>query len=138
MHELSIAMAVIDQVRGAVPDERVASLTLRIGELVAVVPEALDFSFGLAADGTLLAGARLVIETVDGEAHCDGCGRDTPTGMPPVLWCGDCERPLTLVAGRELEIVRVVVADEGPAGTAVGDTARDTTRDEETSHVPHR
>ncbi|MFJ6569629.1 hydrogenase maturation nickel metallochaperone HypA [Streptomyces sp. NPDC091292] len=119
MHELSLAMAVVDQVQEAVgADGRVTSLTLRIGELAGVVPEALDFSFDLAADGTALAGARLLIETVEGRAHCDGCGRDVPTGMPPVLWCADCGANLTLLAGRELDIVSVVL-------------------DEETSHVPN-
>ncbi|NEE49514.1 hydrogenase maturation nickel metallochaperone HypA, partial [Streptomyces sp. SID8455] len=60
MHELSIALAVVDQVDTALRErgaERVPvrSLTLRVGELSGVVPEALDFSFGVAAEGTALA-----------------------------------------------------------------------------------
>ncbi|MET9898943.1 hydrogenase maturation nickel metallochaperone HypA [Streptomyces sp. NPDC006446] len=145
MHELSIAVAVVEQVEEALREQggTVASLTLRIGELAGVVPEALDFSFGLATEGTALAGARLLIETVEARAHCDGCGREAPTGMPPVLWCAACGATLTLLSGRELEIVRVTLADgpldaksadDGPRATPAGLP----TRDEETSHVPHR
>ncbi|MEU3207443.1 hydrogenase maturation nickel metallochaperone HypA [Streptomyces cyaneofuscatus] len=138
MHELSIAMAVVDQVASAVREQgagaeagaaRVRSLTLRIGELSGVVPEALDFSFGVAAEGTVLADARLLIETVEGRARCEGCGRDTATGMPPDLWCGACEQALSLTGGRELEIARVVLEDPE---IRQGDDVP------EASHVPHR
>ncbi len=156
MHELSIALAVVDQVGNAVREQgaggaRVRSLTLRVGELSGVVPEALDFSFGVAAEGTVLADARLLIETVEGRARCEGCGRDTATGMPPDLWCGPCGQAMSLTGGRELEIARVVLEDVHPD---VGDRREDRreddvpgrtgvdaealARDEEASHVPHR
>ncbi|WP_078628994.1 hydrogenase maturation nickel metallochaperone HypA [Streptomyces sp. 142MFCol3.1] len=145
MHELSIAVAVVEQVEEAVRGQgsAVESLTLRIGELAGVVPEALDFSFGLATEGTALAGARLLIETVEAWARCDGCGREASTGMPPVLWCADCGNTLTLLGGRELEIVRVVVADGSPDGGTPhpgprAAPAAGRTDDQETSHVPHR
>ncbi|MFE6698972.1 hydrogenase maturation nickel metallochaperone HypA [Streptomyces sp. NPDC057718] len=134
MHELSIAMAVVDQVADAVREQgsggaHVRSLTLRVGELSGVVPEALDFSFGVAAEGTVLADARLLIENVEGRARCEDCGRDTATGMPPDLWCGVCSRAMSLTGGRELEIVRVVLED--PDSRHGGDVP-------EASHVPHR
>ncbi|MFD4028578.1 hydrogenase maturation nickel metallochaperone HypA [Streptomyces sp. NPDC058576] len=134
MHELSIAMAVVDQVESAVDEQdpggaRVRSLTLRVGELSGVVPEALDFSFGVAAQGTVLADARLLIETVEGRARCEDCGRDTATGMPPDLWCAHCARAMSLTGGRELEIARVVLED--PECRHGGDVP-------EASHVPHR
>ncbi|MFD8113157.1 hydrogenase maturation nickel metallochaperone HypA/HybF [Streptomyces microflavus] len=134
VHELSIAMAVVDQVDTALRErgaERVPvrSLTLRVGELSGVVPEALDFSFGVAAEGTALADSRLLIETVEGRARCEGCGRDTATGMPPDLWCGACEQAMSLTGGRELEIARVVLED---LDIRQGDDVP------EASHVPHR
>ncbi|MGW1064180.1 hydrogenase maturation nickel metallochaperone HypA/HybF [Streptomyces aureus] len=139
MHELSIAVAVVEQVEEAVRDRgrAVASLTLRIGELAGVVPEALEFSFGLAAEGTALAGARLLIETVEARGRCEGCGREAATGMPPVLWCAGCGAPLTLLGGRELEIVRLTLA-EGPAEEPRSAPPGPPVRDEEASHVPHR
>ncbi|MET7983628.1 MULTISPECIES: hydrogenase maturation nickel metallochaperone HypA [unclassified Streptomyces] len=145
MHELSIAVAVVEQVEEAVREQgrSVASLTLRIGELAGVVPEALDFSFGLAAEGTALAGARLLIDTVEARGRCEGCGREAPIGMPPVLWCAGCGTPLTLLAGRELEIVRVTLADGPRDGKGADDGPRAApsglpASDEEASHVPHR
>lgn len=149
VHELSIAMAVVEQVGDAVRERGaehlpVRSLSLRVGELSGVVPEALDFSFSVAAEGTVLAGARLLIETVEGRAHCEGCGRDTATGMPPDLWCGRCEQAMRLTAGRELEIARVVLDDadrngDDTPGRPGADTFADAPApDEEASHVPHR
>jgi hydrogenase nickel incorporation protein HypA/HybF len=145
VHELSIAVAVVEQVEEAVRDQgrAVASLTLRIGELAGVVPEALDFAFALATEGTALAGARLLIDTVEGRGRCEGCGREAPTGMPPVLWCTGCGATLTLLGGRELEIVRVVLADGPPGAESAGAGPRPAvaglpTRDEEAGHVPHR
>ncbi|MFE7481525.1 hydrogenase maturation nickel metallochaperone HypA [Streptomyces sp. NPDC057552] len=158
MHELSIAMAVVEQVDDALRErgaERVPvrSLTLRVGELSGVVPEALDFSFGVAAEGTVLADARLLIETVEGRARCGSCGRDTATGMPPDLWCGPCSRAMNLTGGRELEIARVVLDDVRPddagerhgdddapgvTGAQAGTDADAPARDKEASHVPHR
>ncbi|MEU7422999.1 hydrogenase maturation nickel metallochaperone HypA [Streptomyces sp. NPDC040750] len=108
MHELSIATAVVDELEPLAGAETVRSVTLRVGELAAVVPEALHLAFSLATEGTTLAGAELLIETVEGRARCDGCGHESPTGMPPVLWCEQCALPLVLLSGRELEIVRLV------------------------------
>ncbi|MFG2308028.1 hydrogenase maturation nickel metallochaperone HypA [Streptomyces sp. NPDC048566] len=158
MHELSIAVAVVEQVEAALREEgrdprgaggpdavtgrAVEAVTLRVGELAGVVPEALDFAFALATEGTALAGSRLLVDTVEGRGRCDGCGREAPTGMPPVLWCGECGATLTLLAGRELDIVRVVLAD-GPPGTGgagrgpASAVAGPPTRDEEAHHVPH-
>jgi hydrogenase nickel incorporation protein HypA/HybF len=131
MHELSIATAVVDEVCPLAGEEVVRSVTLRIGELAAVVPEALEFAFAVAAEGTALADAELRIDTVEGRARCDGCGHEGPTGMPPVLWCEACARPLVLLSGRELEIVRLVT-DPGPgpapAAPAASDKERSPTR----------
>jgi len=144
VHELSIAVAVAEQVQDALggQDVQVESLTVRIGELAGVVPEALEFSFQLACAGTALAGARLLIETVEGRAHCDRCGRDGPTGMPPVLWCTDCGTPLTLLTGRELEIARVVLDDGSGDGAHAPGASRagapQANGSKETNHVPHR
>ncbi|MFJ6986803.1 MULTISPECIES: hydrogenase maturation nickel metallochaperone HypA [unclassified Streptomyces] len=115
MHELALATAVVDEVAPLAGPDPVRAVTLRIGELAAVVPEALDLAFTVAAEGTALAGATLLIETVEGRARCDGCGRESPTGMPPVLWCDACALPLVLLSGRELEIVRLVTDPPGPA-----------------------
>ncbi|AEW99431.1 hydrogenase maturation nickel metallochaperone HypA/HybF [Streptantibioticus cattleyicolor] len=124
MHEMSIAMAVVEQVaRAARPPERhtVTSVRLRIGELAGVVDEALRFSFDLACEGTPLAGARLETEPVAGRARCADCAARWATGMPPHLWCRECgSARCELVAGRELDIVDVRWAPR-PAESLAGE-----------------
>ncbi|RMB79996.1 hydrogenase maturation nickel metallochaperone HypA [Streptomyces shenzhenensis] len=116
MHEMSIALAVIDQVTEAA--ERagdvtaVRSVRLQVGELAGVVPEALTFSFELARAGTLLEGAELVADTVPGRARCAPCDHEWAVGMPPRLNCPRCRGATTdLLSGRELRIVQVRWAD---------------------------
>ena len=111
MHEMSIAMAVVCQIEEAALSHEavgVEAVTLRVGELAGVVPEALRFSFGLACEGTALAGAELVTEHVPGRARCTSCAGEWATGMPPRLCCEQCGDSRTeLLSGRELRITTV-------------------------------
>ncbi|MFJ4681970.1 hydrogenase maturation nickel metallochaperone HypA [Streptomyces sp. NPDC091377] len=112
MHEMSIALAVIEQVEEAA--ERaggvtaVRSVRLRVGELAGVVPDALAFSFELACAGTLLDGAELITDPVPGRARCAPCDHEWAAGMPPRLTCPRCLGSSTdLLSGRELCIAGV-------------------------------
>lgn len=111
MHEMSIALAVIDQVQERARAEGVAivrSVRLQVGELAGVVPDSLAFCFELACAGTVLEGADLVTQTVPGRARCEPCAGEWPVGMPPDLSCPRCGGPAAqLLCGRELQIVDV-------------------------------
>ncbi|MEV5840784.1 MULTISPECIES: hydrogenase maturation nickel metallochaperone HypA [unclassified Streptomyces] len=111
MHELSIATAIVEQAdewARADGADTVSTVSVRVGELSGVVPDALDFAFEMARDGTALAGARLVVEQVTARAWCGPCGEEFAVGMPPFFWCPRCDRPSTeLRSGRELEITAV-------------------------------
>ncbi|WSQ14083.1 hydrogenase maturation nickel metallochaperone HypA [Streptomyces sp. NBC_01231] len=112
MHEMSVALAVVEQVAEAAARAgdvtAVRSVRLQVGELAGVVPDALAFSFELACAGTLLEGAELITEAVPGRARCTPCALDWAVGMPPRLTCPECGRACTdLLAGRELQIVDV-------------------------------
>ncbi|WP_043268528.1 hydrogenase maturation nickel metallochaperone HypA [Streptomyces sp. CT34] len=111
MHEMSIALAVVDQVESADrPDgaTAVSSVRLQIGELAGVVPDALAFSFQLACEGTVLAGAELITEAVAARARCIPCAESWPAGMPPQLSCPGCGgASVELLSGRELRIADV-------------------------------
>ncbi|MFJ6752602.1 hydrogenase maturation nickel metallochaperone HypA [Streptomyces sp. NPDC091266] len=111
MHEMSIALAVIDQVESA---ERPAGATavtgvrLLVGELAGVVPDALAFSFELACAGTALEGAELDTEIVPARARCGPCAGTWAVGMPPQLSCPVCGAATDeLLSGRELQIAAV-------------------------------
>ncbi|MCS0639512.1 hydrogenase maturation nickel metallochaperone HypA [Streptomyces sp. LP05-1] len=148
MHELSIAVEAVARIEEALDRRersgaddgtgRVTGVTLRIGELAGVVPDALRFAFDIATESTRLAGARLEIETVRGLGRCPACGRTEPTGLPPLLWCEPCGTAREVLAGRELEIACVELA-----GPAVAAGAADGAREpgdpiREANHVPHR
>ncbi|MCZ0991369.1 hydrogenase maturation nickel metallochaperone HypA [Streptomyces diastatochromogenes] len=118
MHELSIATAIVEQaeeIARADGADDVSSVTVRVGELAGVVPDALHFAFEVAWDGTALAAARLVVEQVTARAWCGGCAEEFAVGMPPFFWCPRCDQPSQdLRSGRELEITDVEPAAARP------------------------
>ncbi|MFE3323601.1 hydrogenase maturation nickel metallochaperone HypA [Streptomyces sp. NPDC059176] len=129
MHEMSIALAVVDQVEEAARSHGVSAVRtvrLQVGELAGVVPDALGFSFELACAGTVLEGAELITEPVPGRARCAPCADEWAVGMPPRLRCPVCgEATAELVAGRELRITGVEWEE-----TAVDPRIRDTIPEE--------
>ncbi|MFJ1969971.1 hydrogenase maturation nickel metallochaperone HypA [Streptomyces sp. NPDC087903] len=119
MHEMSVALAVIDQVEQAAAQAgdvtAVRSVRLQVGELAGVVADSLSFCFELACAGTVLEGAELVTEAVPGRARCTDCAHEWAVGMPPRLGCPECGGTSTdLLAGRELQIVSVHWEDGRP------------------------
>lgn len=108
MHELSIAMSILDAVQEEVERHgygMVEAIHLRVGGLSGVVPEALRSAYELAAEQTPFARSRLVIEDVPIVVHCSTCGRDQPVLSMQMLCCVECETPASeVVSGRELEI----------------------------------
>lgn len=69
MHELSIAMSLIDAVCDELPrlaGASVRSVHVRIGALSGVSPDALMFAFDVVAEGSPIAGARVEIERTEG------------------------------------------------------------------------
>nr|WP_303714928.1 hydrogenase maturation nickel metallochaperone HypA [Kutzneria buriramensis]WKX15187.1 hydrogenase maturation nickel metallochaperone HypA [Kutzneria buriramensis] len=108
---MSIATAIIeraDELARTGGTDAVSAVTVRVGELAGVVPDALGFAFEVARDGTALAGARLVVEQVPAQAYCGPCAEEFKVGMPPFFWCPRCDQPSTeLRSGRELEITGI-------------------------------
>jgi hydrogenase nickel incorporation protein HypA/HybF len=97
---LSIAIAHAQR-EGA---QRIHLLTMRVGALSGVVPEALEFAFGILARGTMADGAQLRIETVPIAAYCTTCGQEFETAdlLGACPRCG--ETATQLRHGRELEL----------------------------------
>jgi len=74
MHELSLVQGVVDICEQHSGGRRVLEVTLEIGALSGVVPEALEFCFEAAAKDTLLEGARLIIDRISATGFCNVCG----------------------------------------------------------------
>ncbi|MFE0701113.1 hydrogenase maturation nickel metallochaperone HypA [Streptomyces sp. NPDC058872] len=119
MHEMSLAVAVVDQVETAARSRGaagVSSIELDVGELAGVVADALSFCFELACAGTVVEGAELITRTVPGIARCQPCAEVWAVGMPPLLLCPGCGAAADeLVSGRELQIREVRWASPGAA-----------------------
>ena len=116
MHELSIALSLVDAVCEQLPrlgeQARVRAVHVRIGTLSGVVPEALAFSFDVAAAGSPIEGARLKIRSVAIQAWCEACGDERQIAGPS-LHCPVCDAPTPrILAGRELELTAVEVIDD--------------------------
>jgi hydrogenase nickel incorporation protein HypA/HybF len=95
MHELSVALRIVEaldqELAGEGEDLLVTAVTIQIGTLTALVPEALQFSWDLATENTLLQGSMLNIQS---------------------MRCPVCRTPITqITGGNDLEILTVEVAD---------------------------
>ncbi|GAB4222032.1 MAG: hydrogenase maturation nickel metallochaperone HypA [Acidobacteriota bacterium] len=108
MHELSIAISLVEQLERAARREgaeRVTAVRLVVGGLSGVEREPLEFCFPMAARGTLLEGARLEIEEVPPRVRCPACGAEETGGPAPVAACPRCgAAPVEILGGRELRV----------------------------------
>lgn len=123
MHELSLmeevrrlALAEIARQGGG----RLRALTLRVGTLAGVDPEALRFAFTVLMEEEPTAGSRLTLEMVPATAFCGPCGRPfaCPDGLEPCPQCGAISAEL--LGGRELELasLELELLDSGPVRTS--------------------
>ena len=113
MHELSVAHAVVSTVVDALPEPapRVLQVRLRIGELSGIVPQALEFAYDVAAQGTPLADGVLVIERAPVVIECPTCGRQTLASTTDFR-CPTCAQPCgNVIGGKELEILDITLDD---------------------------
>ena len=114
MHELSIALSMIDSVLEEAAKQgnvRVEVVHLRLGDFSGVDKESLEFSYGIACEGTPLAGSRLEIEPVPVSIYCSTCGSERVILSLQQLCCPDCQTPsMDIRHGRELEVTALEVS----------------------------
>lgn len=115
MHELSMAMSMVETLEKEIADEpdiAVKTVNLRIGALTGLVPEALAFSWELAVEHTRLHGSNLSIETVDAAGYCEECQTERTIANLQSFRCPACGSPITqATGGRDLEILTIEVVD---------------------------
>lgn len=107
MHELSIAMSIVDiaQEEAERRSVQVEAVHLELGALSGVVKEALLFSYGIACDGTLLEGSRLVVKEVPIEVFCPRCSVSKTLKSMQWFHCPDCGAATTeILHGKELAV----------------------------------
>jgi hydrogenase nickel incorporation protein HypA/HybF len=108
MHELSISQGIVESVCDAVPEGQVLAVTIEIGKLSGVVPDAVRFCFDECARGTRLEGAWLDIVDVRGRGRCSSCAQEID--MEELVTPCPCGKSfLEIVHGQELRIRSVEV-----------------------------
>jgi hydrogenase nickel incorporation protein HypA/HybF len=109
MHELGITQEVVAIALDHAGGRRVLRVVVEIGQLAAVLPDAVRFCFDLCCENTPAAGAVLEIIETPGRARCRQCGGEValerPYGLCP---CGSCD--LEWLAGDELRVKEVELA----------------------------
>ena len=116
MHEMGIAMEIIDIAISSIPDDiknaRVEKVNLKVGKMSAIVVESLRFCFEIVAKDTPLSGAKLNVEEIPVVARCRECDFEW-TVNKPAFTCSKCKSGLIdIISGRELDIASIELADE--------------------------
>jgi hydrogenase nickel incorporation protein HypA/HybF len=120
VHELAIAESIVAIAERHAEGRRVTSVELKVGHLRQVVPSALTFAFELLTEGTVLAGAELIVEEVPAAGECRVCGARSELPAFPFTCavCGSAD--LELTAGEELVVQAVEVESLQPVTTNGG------------------
>lgn len=110
MHELSIALALVEQVeevRLTNGGGKVVSVDVKVGRWQLVVPEILSGYFDQLAQGTPLEAAEIRIESVEATARCKSCSEEFSLD-DRFLVCPRCGTlGCTLLTGDELYLAAV-------------------------------
>lgn len=115
MHELSIAMSIVDMALEEAERRDVAidAVHLELGPLSGVGADALLFSYEMACQGTPLEGSRLVIRDVPIEVYCPGCKAQKKLSSMQWFCCPECGTPTpNIIHGKELAITALEIHDE--------------------------
>jgi hydrogenase nickel incorporation protein HypA/HybF len=114
MHELSIAMGIVDAAADEAQRRRVKvnAVHLKLGVLSGVVKDALLFSYELACQDTPLAGSQLVVEEVPVAVLCPRCKEERVLSSVQSFACPECGTPtMNIVQGKELEVFALEVEE---------------------------
>lgn len=118
MHELSVCLSLLDQVRAIAHEHDAGAVTrieVKVGPLSGVEAELLQHAYPLAVAGTIAENAELVIETADIVVRCDQCGVESAAAANRLL-CGSCgDYRTSIVSGDELILQRVELDEQSPS-----------------------
>lgn len=87
----------------------IQKITMNIGKLSGVIPEALEFAFDVVTKGTIAENATLEINTIPVTCYCDFC----QTKFNPQEWffeCPHCHQFSNhILEGKEIELMSVEI-----------------------------
>jgi hydrogenase nickel incorporation protein HypA/HybF len=118
MHELSIALALLDQLEALAAERGIARferIELAAGVRRGIVPEALELAFREAARGGPAAEAELELTIVPAWARCRGCGHAFAPAIDDYL-CARCgQADVEMLSGDDIVLSRVTGTADGAA-----------------------
>jgi hydrogenase nickel incorporation protein HypA/HybF len=112
VHELSLSSAIVNTVVKHAQDRAVSVVNLRVGALRQVIPDTLDFYFGIVAKGTVCEEARLEQELIPARLRCASCAREWEIDVP-VFMCPECGAAgrVEVASGNEFEVESIEVEE---------------------------
>jgi hydrogenase nickel incorporation protein HypA/HybF len=118
MHELGIAQSVIEAVQVEAarhPGARLSKVAVRVGELAAIDPDALRFSFDALTRETELEGLNLEIEVCPRRHRCLDCSNEFDV-KDFVFACPHCSSTRNdCISGEELELAYLELDEHEPS-----------------------
>jgi hydrogenase nickel incorporation protein HypA/HybF len=114
MHELSIAMSIVDLAEEEAEERGVSicAVHLKLGPLSGVVKRALLSAYEMACENTILEGSRLIIEEVPIVVHCPKCSASRTLPSMQSFLCPECGSPVSdVLEGRELQVTALEVRE---------------------------
>ena len=108
MHELGITRNIVAIVGEKAGDSKVKRISLDIGKLSAIMPDAVRFCFDVCAKDTALEGAVLEINEIPGLGRCNECGNEIDLEQVYGQCTCGC-RHIHCIAGEELMIKEMEV-----------------------------
>lgn len=107
MHEMSIAQSIIEIVNDTIEEDerqKLKVISVDIGELVAVVPDSLQFCFDTIVSETEYQNAKLIINEIPLEISCHKCYQKSNIERFAFI-CPKCESTnISVISGEELNI----------------------------------
>lgn len=102
MHELSITRSIVAIVADNAKERPVKRVKVQIGKLAGVDVEAVRFCFDLCAKGTVVDGATLEVDEVEGRGRCCRCDKEVPLQQLVAICPCEVHAPMQVLSGQEL------------------------------------
>ena len=107
MHELSLACSLVEEAEKVLEAEQAARavrVTVGVGKLSGVEIDAFEFAFPMAAKGSRLETAELIVHDLPIRVRCRACQKESNPDFPRCA-CTYCESDdIELLGGREFNI----------------------------------
>lgn len=114
MHEVSIALGMIDEVMRIAREnnaKKVTSVNLKIGKMSGIVTDSLKFAFdAIKLEHPLLSGSEILIEEIPLKYECENCKKSFKTDDVYFPSCPECKSySLKILSGEEMNIENLEV-----------------------------